>query len=433
MKTVGKAGEKGSPVEIRRGSFVAKIYSKTRLISGRTYEVSTLSYYDPAGKRVLRDFGDIAKARQAASDAASAFGLGRPDALQFTPEERQRFDAAEQLLAPIGLNVYSAASELVEARKRLPAGSTVAEAVAYYVARHPANAPTVLVADAVKALVKDRTTAKCSEQYVTRLEQGLEKFTEAFRCPLAAISAPQVADWQRTLRGPRGEPLGNRTLKNYFGHVVTLYRFAQSRRWVSRDLADEIAGLPQAKVEAAEEVGIFTAAEIRRLLENADAESLPLIAIGAFAGLRTAELVRLEWQDIRLGERVIVIGAAKAKTASRRVVPITDNLATWLAPVIQREGSLADGLDDRIVTQRWTRLARQLGIPWRHNGLRHSFCSYRLAVTHDPAKVAFEAGNSAQMIHRHYRALVTEAQGKDWFAVTPPKRQADVLPMAVTA
>ena len=145
MKTLGKAVKKGSPVEIRQGSFVAKIYSKSRLISGRKYEVSTLSYYDPAGKRVLRDFGDMAKARQAASDAASAFGLGKPDVLQFTPEERQRFDAAEQLLTPLGLNVYSAASELVEARRHLPEGSTVTEAVAYYVARHPANTPKVLV------------------------------------------------------------------------------------------------------------------------------------------------------------------------------------------------------------------------------------------------------------------------------------------------
>jgi integrase len=399
------------------------------VISGRQYDVSTLAYYDPAGKRVLRDFGDLAKAKQAANDAASAFGLGRPDALQFTPEERQRFDAAERLLADYGLNVYSAASELVEARRRLPEGSTVVEAVTYFMARHPANAPTVTVAEAVKALAHDRTVAKCSEQYVTRLEQGLEKFVETFRCPLAAVSAPQVADWQRALTGPRGEPLGNRTRKNYFGHVVTLFRFAQSRRWVSRDLADEIADLPQARVEAAGEVGVFTAAEIRNLLMNADADSLPLIAIGAFAGLRTAELVRLEWQDIRLAERVIVIGAAKAKTASRRVVPIPENLATWLAPVVQREGSLAEGLEDRIVTQRWTRLARQLGIPWKHNGLRHSFCSYRLAVTHDPAKVAFEAGNSPQMIHRHYRALVTEAQGQDWFNVSPSGRQADVVPM----
>ena len=58
-------------------------------------------------------------------------------------------------------------------------------------------------------------------------------------------------------------------------------------------------------------------------------------------------------------------------------------------------------------------------IPWRHNALRHSFCSYRLADVKNAAQVALEAGNSPQMIFKHYRELVTEEQAKDWFAITP--------------
>lgn len=49
---------------------------------------------------------------------------------------------------------------------------------------------------------------------------------------------------------------------------------------------------------------------------------------------------------------------------------------------------------------------------WRHNALRHSFCSYWLAVTKNSATTAHEAGNSPAMIHRHYHALSTEADGK---------------------
>jgi integrase len=425
VKRVGKA----APVEIRRGSFVAKIYSKARTIRGRDYEVFTLSYYDPAGKRVLRDFGDFDKAKQAANDAATAFGLGRHDALQFKPEERQRFDAAERLLAPLGLNVYSAAAELVEARRKLPPGASLAEAVTFFADRHPANAPRMLVADVVAALVEDRTAAKCSERYVVRIAQGLERFSAAFHCPIGAITGPQVADWLRQLKGASGEDIGNRTRRNFFGHVRTLFQFALTRRWVSRDLADEISALPQPKTEAGGEVGTFTATEIRTLLEAADEETRTLLAVGAFAGLRTAEIVRLDWSAVRLTERVIIVGADKAKTASRRVVPISENLAAWLAPVIQRDGLLAGGLDDKAVTKRWDRLSQRLGVKWKHNGLRHSFISYRLAVAQDPAKVAFEAGNSPQMIHKHYKALTTEAQGREWFAVAPAHNQADILPM----
>jgi hypothetical protein len=71
----------------------------------------------------------------------------------------------------------------------------------------------------------------------------------------------------------------------------------------------------------------------------------------------------------------------------------------------------------------------RIKMKWVRNGLRHSFCSYRLAVTHDPARVATEAGNSPNMIHRHYKALVTEKEGHEWFSIVPP---TDALPETET-
>jgi hypothetical protein len=44
-------------------------------------------------------------------------------------------------------------------------------------------------------------------------------------------------------------------------------------------------------------------------------------------------------------------------------------------------------------------------VEWKHNALRHSFCSYRLADVKSAAEVALVAGNSPQMIFQHYREL----------------------------
>ena len=63
--------------------------------------------------------------------------------------------------------------------------------------------------------------------------------------------------------------------------------------------------------------------------------------------------------------------------------------------------------------------ARSAQVAWVKNGLRHSFCSYRLAQTSDAAKVALEAGNSPTMIFRHYRELVTPDQAQEWFSIRP--------------
>jgi hypothetical protein len=56
---------------------------------------------------------------------------------------------------------------------------------------------------------------------------------------------------------------------------------------------------------------------------------------------------------------------------------------------------------------------------WKHNALRHSFISYRVADIQNVAQVALEAGNSPQMIFQHYRELVRPAEAKAWFAIVP--------------
>jgi hypothetical protein len=51
--------------------------------------------------------------------------------------------------------------------------------------------------------------------------------------------------------------------------------------------------------------------------------------------------------------------------------------------------------------------------------LRHSFISYRLADIQNAAQVALEAGNSPNVVFRHYRELVKPSAAKEWFAVSP--------------
>ena len=59
------------------------------------------------------------------------------------------------------------------------------------------------------------------------------------------------------------------------------------------------------------------------------------------------------------------------------------------------------------------------GVKWRHNALRHSFISYRVAKIKNVNEVAMEAGNSPDMVFKHYRELVTETEADAWFGVTP--------------
>src|SRR5947208_15111694 len=56
------------------------------------------------------------------------------------------------------------------------------------------------------------------------------------------------------------------------------------------------------------------------------------------------------------------------------------------------------------------RLGRRANIRWKHNALRHSHASYRLAEVKNAAQVSLKMGNSPKMVFRHYRELVTDVR-----------------------
>jgi len=134
--------------------------------------------------------------------------------------------------------------------------------------------------------------------------------------------------------------------------------------------------------------------------------------------LRTAEIMRIEWQDIDLAGGFIHVAAEKAKTRSRRLVPVTPNLAQWLAPYAKQRGAVWKGDRHEMATAR-AATVKAAGVAWKANALRHSFISYRLADIQNAAAVSLEAGNSANVVFRHYREIVRPEAARTWFAVAP--------------
>ena len=153
------------------------------------------------------------------------------------------------------------------------------------------------------------------------------------------------------------------------------------------------------------------------------------MAIAAFTGLRSEEILRLDWSDLRRRSNFVEVGAHKAKTATRRLVPIPPNLAQWLAMAGPQDGSVWP----RSKTAYFDAVrhtAHRAKVVWKQNGIRHSWISYRLAEVQDVNRIALEAGNSPQMIFRHYRELATPEQARTWFAIAP-EAAPNVVPITV--
>jgi hypothetical protein len=100
-------------------------------------------------------------------------------------------------------------------------------------------------------------------------------------------------------------------------------------------------------------------------------------------------------------------------------------LTQWLAPY---RGSTGKVFVSEHAAERTITFAKA-HLKWPANCLRHSYASFRLAETHDAARVALEMGNSPTMLFTNYRELADEHDAKAWFAIAP-KRPANVAVFA---
>jgi len=419
------------PAEIRNGDCVVKIYRTPTVVRGKRYQGFTLSYFS-GGRRQRRQFSVYAEAKREADRISEQKALGALGAAALSATDRVALEEALTLLGKHEGTSNARVARLVEivrdysgARACLPPTATLTEAAQFFSARHPANMPRKAVAEVVAELIADRRSAGCSAIHVRDLVTRLGQFSRAFALPISGVSAPVVQQFIYGMkRGHDSKPVSNRSKENMLRQVVTLFNFARRMKYVSAELAVDITEIPVPKKQPAP-IMIYAADEIKSILAAADADIVPALAIAAFGGLRLAEVARLDWKDVRLAERLIVVEAANAKTAARRLAPISDNLAKWLEPNLRPFGpvnpadEVTGGNVGHSLGLRFVRAVARAKVKWVRNGFRHTYISARVATLKDVAAVALECGNSPAIIFSNYRALLTETEGKAWFAVKP--------------
>jgi integrase len=401
------------PIHIKRGSSVVKIY-RDRKPTAMYYRV----VYHLGGKRHRLNFNELEKARNEAEAKASQLSRGDVDAAQVSGKDRLELGRARDAVKYYALPLDQVAIEYTQARKLLN-GVSLLDAARFYSRHHRQGITRKSVADAVAEMIDQKTRKGVSNLYLADLRYRLGAFTQAFQCDLGAIAPDDVALFFEDLRLSPGS-------HNNFLHVLsTFFSFAQRHGWLSKEV-DLLARVERRSGKPAP-VEIFHPKELLALLAHASPMVAPCIALGAFAGLRSAEILRLDWSDTQRHHGFIEVAAHKSKTATRRIVPTPDNLARWLAIAPRNSGRIWPRSKSRYFEAQHS-VAAKAGITWKQNALRHSFISYRLAEIQDVNRVALEAGNSPQMIFRHYRELCTPQQAKTWFSIAP-EQAPNVVPL----
>lgn len=320
-------------------------------------------------------------------------------------------EAAKHGVRAFTLSEQDRADFLWSVEQLRPYGLSVRKAVETLLPQLRAREHGLSVEDAVSRLIAAKEKAGLSQRHLYSLANRLRRF--AADHPQRALASFTLADVQTWLHAL---PVGAQSANHYKAALHSLFAHGVK---LGACMANPVAGIDNRKV-VRPAPSILTPTQLSALLSACadDDEMLAFIAIGAFAGLRTAELQRLRWEDVKLARGFVEVGAQSAKTSRRRLVPICDALRDWLAPIAKKAGAVAPTINFR---RRFlaARKAAGLADAWEGNELRHSYASFRLAETQDAAKTALELGNSPSILLAHYRELATPDDARAWFGVKP--------------
>jgi integrase len=389
----------------------------------------------PDGERVRENYKTEAEA------------LGRKQALEieasnFEPDHR----IATTRLSPQQVATAESVFRRIE-EKKFPLSLDQIVEYAFKNYREPVK--QITLKDALNEFIKERKATNDRPLTIRNLEQRIGGIVD--HQPEKQLAEVTEVEIKALISKPGRGPVTRNNERRVF---LQFFNWASEKGYCA---INPVTPIETVKIDR-EEPQILPLPKVRALLSAArsykDGAVLPYVALSLFAGIRPAELARLSsWSNIKLDRGTITIGAEAAKLRARRVIELPkldgeSNLAEWLEPHLLKKKPIVGknwrkDLDrvkeiaglvtretaksatkkpkkkkGRIVQARryWKKL---IPVCWCPDILRHTAISNHFAWCQHEGQTASWAGNSPDMIHRHYKGLVDSADAKEFWSIVP--------------
>ena len=191
------------------------------------------------------------------------------------------------------------------------------------------------------------------------------------------------------------------------------------------------------------EPAFFLPDRVERIFRTAEAHPGPReaavgmrLAMGFFAGVRTAEILRARWEDVRIEEGLLRIPRPKGFTSGQRprLVELEENAREWFR--LWRDWSAAAGgppsgliVEQPFRFREWkARWLAPAGDSWgndaAHNVMRHTYATMHVGAFRNAPATALNLGHgrATDLLERHYRGLAPRAAALAYWDIRPGDR-----------
>lgn len=365
--------------------------------------------YTETGKRERHFFTTKQKALDAAKElkkAAAEFGH-RSQAIR--PSLAEEATAAAELLEPWGASLLDAVRFFIAAKNAESASKPVSDALALWIAD-------------MEVKVRGRTLTNYKQTQKRFATLGSKALSEVTRDDLQGIVSPPG--------------MSQASAAGHYRIGMAFWNWSARRGWCAAELFGKLdkPEKPQRK-----RITFLEPEAAEALLRTAAAfypSAVGHFAVGLFAGVRPAELARLDPALVHTDG--IDVGADESKGESRRHITPCETLAAWLAlypfqsvPNWERVWDAVRRLAgwevksefaDKLVTDgKLARLPDPHRGEWPQDVMRHTCGTYHVAKGEDLGGMAFWFGHTGgeTTLRRYYVGKAKRKQALEFFAIVP--------------
>ena len=386
------------PLIIKKGWAEARIYECEVRGKYFTYFVC----WRVGKQRMRRGLASLAEAKREAKTIVEQLADGSAlPAEGITMRDLQYYRACENMLNGVPLD----------------------RAVKAYLQTNPTETKEIRIPALVEEfLAKNETSINSNAQKIT-MRGILKRFASKITKPISLVTAHDLDEY---LSDPSYAP---RSRHNQRSGIIVLFNYARRKGYLPEDRKHVAEKSEEIKFKKPQ-IEIYSADQAEALLTLCDPKLVPFIAIGLFAGIRSAEIARLKWENIDWVGGNIRLDREITKTNQSRLAPLMPNLAQWLEPYKGMTGNILATTKSRYPTtliSPWLASQENPRLPskWIDNGMRHSFASYHLAYTQNAAQTALACGHSVGILLGTYKTITVNGESlnqevaKKYFEIRP--------------